>query len=154
MAPNPIIFALANPNPEILPEIAKQVRPDVIIATGRSDYPNQVNNLIAFPYIFRGALDVRASSINDSMKLAAVEAIAYLARETVPESVSAVYGNQKIQYGREYILPSIFDPRLIYTVSAAVAEAAMKSGVAQNPIKDMDAYKNRLKKRLQSNNTL
>lgn len=148
MAPNPIVFALANPNPEILPETAKQIRPDVLIATGRSDYPNQVNNLLGFPYIFRGALDVRASVINDSMKLAAVEAIVHLAREVISEEVFAAYQGQKMQYGREYIMPSIFDPRLIVTIPPAVAKAAMESGVARKPIKDLSAYQESLKKSL------
>lgn len=148
MAPDPIVFALANPSPEILPETAKQIRSDVLIATGRSDYPNQVNNLLGFPYIFRGALDVRASVINDSMKLAAVEAIVHLAREVISEEVFAAYQGQKMQYGREYIMPSIFDPRLIFTIPPAVAKAAMESGVARKPIKDLSAYKESLKKSL------
>jgi len=148
MAPDPIVFALANPSPEILPETAKQIRSDVLIATGRSDYPNQVNNLLGFPYIFRGALDVRASVINDSMKLAAVEAIVHLAREVISEEVFAAYQGHKMQYGREYIMPSIFDPRLIFTIPPAVAKAAMESGVARKPIKDLSAYKESLKKSL------
>jgi len=148
MAPDPIVFALANPSPEILPETAKQIRSDVLIATGRSDYPNQVNNLLGFPYIFRGALDVRASVINDSMKLAAVEAIVHLAREVISEEVFAAYQGQKMQYGREYIMPSIFDPRLIFTIPPAVAKAAMESGVARKPIKDLSAYQESLKKSL------
>ena len=128
---NPIIFAMANPDPEITPEEAKAVRNDVIIATGRSDYPNQVNNVLGFPYIFRGALDVRATTINEEMKIAAAEAIAALAREDVPDEVAAAYRGARPVYGPEYIIPAPFDPRLISRVSAAVAEAAMKSGVAQ-----------------------
>ena len=123
----PIIFAMANPDPEITPEDAKAVRTDVIVATGRSDYPNQVNNVLGFPYIFRGALDVRATTINEAMKIAAAEAIAALAREDVPDEVAAAYRGARPVYGPEYIIPSPFDPRLISRVSAAVAEAAMKS---------------------------
>ena len=148
MAPKPIIFAMANPDPEIDPEEARKVRPDAIIATGRSDYPNQVNNVMGFPYIFRGALDVRASTINDEMKLAAVQAIATLAREPVPDEVSAAYSGRKMHYGSEYIIPSPFDPRLIYTVPPAVAQAAMTSGVARKPIIDMQHYKQELAARL------
>ncbi len=148
MAPKPIIFAMANPDPEIDPEEARKVRPDAIIATGRSDYPNQVNNVMGFPYIFRGALDVRASTINDEMKLAAVQAIATLAREPVPDEVSAAYSGRKMHYGYEYIIPSPFDPRLIYTVPPAVAQAAMTSGVARKPIIDMQHYKQELAARL------
>ena len=125
---------MANPDPEITPEEAKAVRTDVIIATGRSDYPNQVNNVLGFPYIFRGALDVRATTINEEMKIAAAEAIAALAREDVPDEVAAAYRGARPVYGPEYIIPSPFDPRLISRVSAAVAEAAMKSGVAQREI--------------------
>jgi len=147
MAPSPIIFAMANPVPEILPEEAKAVRPDAIIATGRSDYPNQVNNVLGFPFIFRGALDVRATAINEEMKIAAAEAIAELARERVPEEVEAAYGRSH-RFGTEYIIPAPFDPRLMETVSAAVAKAAMDSGVAQKPIADLEAYKNSLKARL------
>ena len=147
MAKSPIIFAMANPVPEIMPEEAKAVRPDAIIATGRSDYPNQVNNVLGFPFIFRGALDVRATAINEEMKIAAAEAIAGLARERVPEEVAAAYGkNQK--FGTDYIIPAPFDPRLMEVVSSAVAEAAMKSGVAQFHIEDMDAYRLALKSRL------
>ena len=147
MAKSPIIFAMANPVPEIMPEEAKAVRPDAIIATGRSDYPNQVNNVLGFPFIFRGALDVRATAINEEMKIAAAEAIAGLARERVPEEVAAAYGkNQK--FGTDYIIPAPFDPRLMEVVSSAVAEAAMKSGVAQHHIEDMDAYRLALKSRL------
>jgi malate dehydrogenase (oxaloacetate-decarboxylating)(NADP+) len=148
MAKNPIIFAMANPNPEITPEEAKAVRDDVIIATGRSDYPNQVNNVIGFPYIFRGALDVRATAINEEMKIAAAHAIAALAREDVPDEVAAAYRGARPVYGPEYIIPSPFDPRLISRVSAAVAEAAMKSGVAKKKIEDLNAYQYQLSARL------
>jgi len=147
MAKRPIIFAMANPDPEIRPEDAKAVRPDAIIATGRSDYPNQVNNVLGFPFIFRGALDVRATAINEEMKIAAANAIAELARETVPEEVAAAYG-QKYQFGPEYIIPAPFDPRLMEVVSSAVAKAAMDTGVAQKPIEDFDAYRHSLKARL------
>ncbi|WP_038249166.1 malic enzyme-like NAD(P)-binding protein, partial [Wolbachia endosymbiont of Glossina morsitans morsitans] len=129
MGKDPIIFALANPDPEVRPEFAKSVRPDAIIATGRSDYNNQVNNVMGFPYIFRGALDVHATTINDEMKIAAADAIAKLAREPVPGEISAVYGGRKMSYGREYIIPTPFDPRLISIVSPAVAKAAVDSGV-------------------------
>ena len=147
MAKQPIIFAMANPDPEIRPEDAKAVRPDAIIATGRSDYPNQVNNVLGFPFIFRGALDVQATAINEEMKIAAAEAIAQLARERVPEEVAAAYG-VKYKFGPDYIIPAPFDPRLMETVSAAVAKAAMDSGVAQAPIADFDVYINSLKARL------
>jgi malate dehydrogenase (oxaloacetate-decarboxylating)(NADP+) len=147
MAPNPIIFAMANPDPEIRPEDAKAVRPDAIIATGRSDYPNQVNNVLGFPFIFRGALDVQATAINEEMKMAAAEAIASLARERVPDEVAAAYGvNHK--FGTDYIIPAPFDPRLMEVVSSAVAQAAMDSGVAKAPIADMAAYRLSLKARL------
>ncbi|MBM3618917.1 MAG: NADP-dependent malic enzyme, partial [Alphaproteobacteria bacterium] len=146
MAPNPIIFAMANPDPEIRPEVAKEARPDAIIATGRSDYPNQVNNVMGFPYIFRGALDVRASQINEEMKIAAAHAIAQLAREDVPDEVLAAYG-RKLKYGPEYIIPAPFDPRLITTVPMAVAKAAMDSGVARRPIENMEKYRQELKAR-------
>jgi malate dehydrogenase (oxaloacetate-decarboxylating)(NADP+) len=148
MAKNPIIFAMANPNPEITPEEAKAARDDVIIATGRSDYPNQVNNVIGFPYIFRGALDVRATAINEEMKIAAAHAIAALAREDVPDEVAAAYRGARPVYGPEYIIPSPFDPRLISRVSAAVAEAAMKTGVAKKRIEDLNAYQFQLSARL------
>ena len=148
MAPRPIIFAMANPVPEIMPDEAKKVRPDAIVATGRSDFPNQVNNVLGFPYIFRGALDVRATAINEEMKIAAATAIAMLAREDVPDEVSAAYQGGYLQYGEDYIIPAPFDPRLISSVSAAVAEAAMKSGVAQKPLKDIEAYKKQLSARL------
>jgi len=148
MAPNPIVFAMANPDPEILPEDAKAVRGDVIIATGRSDYPNQVNNVLGFPYIFRGALDVRATTINEEMKIAAAQAIAELAREDVPDEVAAAYRGARPEYGPDYIIPVPFDPRLIARVSSAVAKAAMDSGVAKKPIKDMLAYQYELSARL------
>ncbi|WP_206169936.1 NADP-dependent malic enzyme [Sphingorhabdus sp. YGSMI21] len=148
MAPQPIIFAMANPDPEITPPDAKAARPDAIIATGRSDYPNQVNNVIGFPFIFRGALDVRATRINEEMKVAAAHAIAELAREQVPEEVAAAYGGKAPSFGVEYIIPAPFDPRLMDVVSAAVAKAAMDSGVAQKPIEDLDAYRQSLKARL------
>jgi malate dehydrogenase (oxaloacetate-decarboxylating)(NADP+) len=148
MAASPIIFAMANPDPEITPEDAKAVRNDVIVATGRSDYPNQVNNVLGFPYIFRGALDVRATTINEEMKIAAAEAIAALAREDVPDEVAAAYRGARPIYGPEYIIPSPFDPRLISRVSAAVAEAAMKSGVAKKNIEDLNAYQFQLSARL------
>ncbi|MEP1422367.1 MAG: NADP-dependent malic enzyme [Erythrobacter sp.] len=147
MAKNPIIFAMANPTPEIMPDEAKAVRPDAIIATGRSDFPNQVNNVLGFPFIFRGALDVQATTINEEMKVAAATAIAELAREQVPEEVASAYGkNQK--FGTDYIIPAPFDPRLIEVVSSAVAKAAMDSGVAQTTIEDFDVYKHSLKSRL------
>jgi malate dehydrogenase (oxaloacetate-decarboxylating)(NADP+) len=148
MAPRPIIFAMANPDPEISPPDAKAARPDAIIATGRSDFPNQVNNVLGFPFIFRGALDVRATTINDAMKIAAAEALAALARQQVPEEVAAAYGGRAHSFGAEYIIPAPFDPRLMEVVPAAVAQAAMDSGVAQFPIADMDAYRNSLKARL------
>lgn len=147
MAPNPVIFAMANPEPEIIPEDVAEVRDDAIIATGRSDYPNQVNNVLGFPYIFRGALDVRASTINDAMKIAAAQALADLAEADVPDEVASAYKGTKLRFGPEYIIPTPFDPRLIHTIPAAVAEAAMESGVAQNPIVDMEAYVNTLKAR-------
>lgn len=148
MAKDPIIFACANPDPEILPELIEQTRGDAIIATGRSDYPNQVNNVLGFPYIFRGALDCRAKTINEEMKIAAAKAIADLAKEDVPDEVVAAYGGERPKFGKNYIIPSPFDPRLIRNVSAAVAEAAMKSGVAQKKIEDFSAYKDSLAARL------
>jgi len=148
MAKNPIIFACANPDPEILPEEIEEVRGDAIIATGRSDYPNQVNNLIGFPYIFRGALDVRSKTINEEMKVAAAKAIANLAREDVPDEVVAAMGGERPHYGKDYIIPSTFDPRLISVIPAAVAKAAMDSGVARKPIADFELYKDQLKQRL------
>jgi malate dehydrogenase (oxaloacetate-decarboxylating)(NADP+) len=147
MAPAPIIFAMANPEPEIRPELAKAARPDAIIATGRSDYPNQVNNVLGFPFIFRGALDVRATGINDAMKIAAANAIAELARERVPEEVAVAYGVRHT-FGPDYIIPAPFDPRLMEVVPAAVAKAAMDSGVATKPIIDMAAYRQSLRARL------
>ena len=148
MAKNPIIFACANPDPEIKPESIKEVRSDAIIATGRSDYPNQVNNLIGFPYIFRGALDVRAKEINEEMKVAAANAIALLARENVPDEVVSAYGGDRPRYGKDYIIPSTFDPRLISVIPVSVAEAAMKSGVARKKITDLEIYKDQLANRL------
>ncbi len=148
MAPAPIIFAMANPDPEISPPDARAARPDAIIATGRSDYPNQVNNVLCFPFIFRGALDVRATAINEEMKIAAAYAIADLARQQVPEEVAAAYGGRASSFGPEYIIPSPFDPRLMEIVPAAVAKAAMDTGVAQRPIDDLDAYRTRLRARL------
>ena len=147
MAPAPIIFAMANPEPEIRPELAKAARPDAIIATGRSDYPNQVNNVLGFPFIFRGALDVRATGINEEMKIAAAQAIAELARERVPEEVAIAYGTQH-SFGPDYIIPAPFDPRLMEMVPAAVAKAAMDSGVATRPILDLSAYRDSLRARL------
>ena len=154
MAKNPIIFACANPDPEITPEEIQEVRNDAIIATGRSDYPNQVNNLIGFPYIFRGALDVRAKTINEEMKVAAANAIATLAREDVPDEVVAAMGGDRPHYGREYIIPSTFDPRLISIIPAAVAKAAMDSGVARKEIKNFEIYKENLKQRLDPSVTI
>jgi malate dehydrogenase (oxaloacetate-decarboxylating)(NADP+) len=148
MAKTPIIFAMANPDPEITPPDAKAVRPDAIIATGRSDYPNQVNNVLGFPFIFRGALDVRATTINEEMKIAAAYAIAELAQQQVPEEVAAAYGGRLASFGHDYIIPAPFDPRLMEVVPAAVAQAAMDSGVATKPILDMDAYRTALKARL------
>ena len=147
MAANPIIFAMANPDPEITPEDAQKVRDDVIIATGRSDYPNQVNNVLGFPYIFRGALDVRAKTINMEMKIAATHALADLAREDVPDEVAAAYQGARPRFGRDYIIPVPFDPRLIHVIPCAVAKAAMDSGVARRPIVDMNAYKAQLSAR-------
>jgi malate dehydrogenase (oxaloacetate-decarboxylating)(NADP+) len=148
MAPAPIIFAMANPDPGISPPDARAARPDAIIATGRSDYPNQVNNVLCFPFIFRGALDVHATAINEEMKIAAAYAIADLARQQVPEEVAAAYGGRASSFGPEYIIPSPFDPRLMEIVPAAVAEAAMKTGVAQRPIDNLDEYRTQLRARL------
>ena len=148
MEKNPIIFAMANPDPEITPEEIMEVRQDAIIATGRSDYPNQVNNVLGFPYIFRGALDVRASSINEEMKIAAAKALAKLAREPVPDEVAAAYGGRNMQFGPNYIIPTPFDPRLIYTIPPAVAQAAMETGVARKPLKSIEKYRKDLKARL------
>lgn len=148
MGDKPIIFAMANPDPEITPEAVAEVRDDAIMATGRSDYPNQVNNVLGFPYIFRGALDVQATTINETMKIAAAEALAELARADVPDEVAAAYSGQRPRYGPDYIIPAPFDPRLISHVAPAVAKAAMDSGVAQKPIIDMDAYAAELSARL------
>lgn len=147
MADNPVIFAMANPDPEITPEEAHDVRPDAIVATGRSDYPNQVNNVLCFPYLFRGALDIRARTINDSMKIACAEALAKLARSDVPDEVAVAYG-RKLTFGRDYIIPTPFDPRLIYTVPPAVAKAGIETGVARKPIVDFQAYETGLKARM------
>ena len=154
MAKDPIIFACANPDPEITPEEIQEVRDDAIIATGRSDYPNQVNNLIGFPYVFRGALDVRAKTINEEMKVAAADAIAKLTREDVPDEVVAAMGGDRPHYGKEYIIPSTFDPRLISVIPAAVARAAMDSGVARKDIDDFEIYKEQLKQRLNPSLTI
>jgi malate dehydrogenase (oxaloacetate-decarboxylating)(NADP+) len=147
MAENPVIFAMANPDPEITPEDAHAVRPDAIVATGRSDYPNQVNNVLGFPYLFRGALDIHARAINDEMKIACAEALANLAREDVPDEVAMAYG-RKLSFGRDYIIPTPFDPRLIHVVPPAVAKAGMDTGVARRPIVDMNAYTLALKSRM------
>jgi malate dehydrogenase (oxaloacetate-decarboxylating)(NADP+) len=154
MAKDPIVFALANPEPEISYKEATSVRKDIIMATGRSDHPNQVNNVLGFPYIFRGALDVRATTINEEMKLAAVKAIAALAKETIPEEVIEAYGGKNISFGRAQIIPKPLDPRLIYYVAPAVARAAMDSGVAQEPIENWEEYENQLKSRLGLDNKL
>jgi malate dehydrogenase (oxaloacetate-decarboxylating)(NADP+) len=148
MAKKPIIFAMANPDPEITPPDAKAARPDAIVATGRSDYPNQVNNVLGFPFIFRGALDVRATTINEAMKIAAAHALAELARQQVPEEVAAAYGGKAQSFGPDYIIPAPFDPRLMEIVPAAVAQAAMDSGVARKPIEDMEGYRTALRSRL------
>lgn len=153
MAKNPILFAMANPDPEILPDAVMKVRPDAIMATGRSDYPNQVNNVLGFPFIFRGALDVAATQINEEMKMAAVLALANLAKEDVPESVSRAYGGQKFHFGRDYLIPKPFDPRALIWVASAVAEAAMKSGVARKTI-DLREYKEKLETLLGSTYTV
>ena len=147
MAPNPVIFAMANPDPEITPEEAQAVRQDAIVATGRSDYPNQVNNVLGFPYLFRGALDIHARAINDEMKIACAKALAELAREDVPDEVAMAYG-RKLSFGRDYIIPTPFDPRLIHRIPTAVAKAGMDTGVARRPIVDMDAYELALKSRM------
>jgi malate dehydrogenase (oxaloacetate-decarboxylating)(NADP+) len=148
MAPNPIIFAMANPDPEITPEDVASVRDDAIMATGRSDYVNQVNNVLGFPYIFRGALDVRARRVNHEMKVACAQALAALAREDVPDEVAAAYRGRKLKFGRDYIIPTPFDPRLIWYIPPFVAQAAMDTGVARKPIEDMDAYRTQLRSRL------
>ena len=147
MAPDPVIFAMANPDPEITPEEAHAVRPDAIVATGRSDYPNQVNNVLGFPYLFRGALDIHARAINDEMKIACARALANLAREEVPDEVALAYGTQ-LSFGRDYIIPTPFDPRLIYRIPPAVARAGMDTGAARRPIVDMDGYELSLKTRM------
>lgn len=154
MAENPVVFALANPDPEIAYDDAFEAREDVIVATGRSDYPNQINNVLGFPYIFRGALDVRATAINEEMKIASVHAIAKLAKEPVPESVHAAYNEANIVYGRHYIIPKAMDPRLVSSVAVAVAKAAVESGVAREAITDWDAYAEELKQRLGTENEL
>ena len=154
MADNPIVFALANPDPEIEYQLAIDTRKDVIMATGRSDHPNQVNNVLGFPYIFRGALDVRATKINEAMKMAAVEALANLAKQNVPEQVNIAYGETRLTFGRDYIIPKPFDPRLIVELPPAVAKAAMDSGVAKEPITDWDKYRDHLMERLGSDNKI
>ena len=141
MARDPLIFAMANPTPEIMPEDALAVRPDAVIGTGRSDYPNQINNVLCFPFIFRGALDCGATTINEEMKLAAVRAIAALAHAEIPEVVAQAYGAAGLRFGRDYLIPKPFDPRLIEVVAPAVAQAAADSGVARRPIADMEAYR-------------
>ena len=148
MAADPIVFALANPNPEISYDNAMAARDDIIFATGRSDYPNQVNNVLGFPYIFRGALDVRATKINEEMKIAAVLALAQLAKEPVPDNVAAAYNDNDITFGREYLIPKALDPRLISCISAAVAKAAIESGVARKEITDWKAYMAELESRM------
>ena len=148
MADKPILFAMANPDPEITPEEVKAVRSDAIVATGRSDYPNQVNNVLGFPYIFRGALDVRARTVNDEMKIACAHALAELARLEVPDEVNAVYADTDLKYGPEYIIPVPFDPRLIEFVPPRIAQAAMDTGVARKPIANMEAYQSELAQRL------
>ncbi|MFZ1663157.1 MAG: NADP-dependent malic enzyme [Paracoccaceae bacterium] len=153
MADNPVIFAMANPDPEITPEEAHAVRADAIVATGRSDYPNQVNNVLGFPYLFRGALDIHARAINDEMKIACAEALAKLAREDVPDEVAMAYG-RKLSFGRDYIIPTPFDPRLIYVIPPAVARAGMKTGVARRPIIDMAGYELSLKARMDPTATI
>jgi malate dehydrogenase (oxaloacetate-decarboxylating)(NADP+) len=147
MADNPVIFAMANPDPEITPEEAHEVRPDAIVATGRSDYPNQVNNVLGFPYLFRGALDIHARAINDPMKIACAQALAELAREDVPDEVAVAYG-RKLTFGRDYIIPTPFDPRLIHRIPPAVARAGMETGAARRPIVDMDGYEVSLQSRM------
>ena len=154
MAKNPVVFALANPNPEISYDLAMSSRPDILFATGRSDYPNQVNNVLGFPYIFRGALDVRATKINEEMKIAAVQALAALAKEPIPDMVAAAYNNAKITFGREYLIPKALDPRLITCISMAVARAAIDSGVARRAITDWESYKIELEGRMGRDNKL
>lgn len=154
MAENPIVFAMANPDPEIKYDIAIKTRKDIIMATGRSDHPNQVNNVLGFPFIFRGALDVRATKINEEMKMAAVHALAQLAKESVPEQVNIAYGETRLTFGKDYIIPKPFDPRLIAEIPPAVAKAAMESGVAKEPILDWEKYKDELRERLGNDNKL
>lgn len=154
MAKNPIVFAMANPNPEIAYDLAIKTRKDIIMATGRSDHPNQVNNVLGFPYIFRGALDVRATKINEEMKMAAVKALARLTKEPVPEQVNIAYGETRLNFGRDYIIPKPFDPRLISEVPPAVAKAAMESGVAKNPILDWGRYEDELLERMGNDNKI
>ncbi|WP_452596449.1 malic enzyme-like NAD(P)-binding protein, partial [Pontimicrobium sp. MEBiC01747] len=154
MANNPIVFAMANPDPEINYDVAITTRKDIIMATGRSDHPNQVNNVLGFPFIFRGALDVRATGINEAMKMAAVKALASLAKEPVPEQVNIAYGETRLTFGRDYIIPKPFDPRLIAEVPPAVAKAAMESGIAKEPITDWEKYKDALMERLGSDNKI
>ena len=154
MSVNPIVFAMANPDPEIAYDLAIATREDIIMATGRSDHPNQVNNVLGFPFIFRGALDVRATKINEAMKMAAVKALADLAKEPVPEQVNIAYGETRLAFGKDYIIPKPFDPRLISEVPPAVAKAAMESGVAKEPIEDWEKYKDELMQRLGSDNKL
>lgn len=149
MNEQPLIFAMANPEPEIRPEVAREVRDDVIVATGRSDYPNQLNNVMCFPFLFRGALDTEATQINEEMKMAAALALAELTRLPVPAEVSDAYEGQDFTFGYDYIIPTPFDPRLIETIPVAVAKAAMDSGVARKQISDLDAYRRELRARLQ-----
>ena len=148
MGDHPLIFACANPDPEITYDDAKQARPDAIMATGRSDFPNQINNVLGFPYIFRGALDVRSTAINEEMKVAAAHALAALAKEPVTDDVLAAYGLDKLEYGMDYIIPKPFDSRVLTWEASAVAQAAMDTGVAQMPIADMEAYKKSLEDRM------
>ncbi|MDT0651934.1 malic enzyme-like NAD(P)-binding protein, partial [Autumnicola edwardsiae] len=154
MAKKPIVFAMANPNPEIDYQLAMDTRKDIIMATGRSDHPNQVNNVLGFPFIFRGALDVRATKINEEMKMAAVQALAELAKEAVPEQVNIAYGETRLNFGPEYIIPKPFDPRLISKVPPAVARAAMESGVAKEPIQDWQKYEDELLERMGNDNKI
>src|SRR5690606_34170940 len=154
MAKNPIVFAMANPNPEIAYDLACATRKDIIMATGRSDHPNQVNNVLGFPHIFRGALDVRATKINEEMKMAAVKALASLAKSPVPEQVNIAYGETRLTFGKEYIIPKPFDPRLITEIPPAVAMAAIESGVAKSPIEDWDKYREELLQRSGNDNKL
>uniref|UniRef100_UPI00404B67D8 malic enzyme-like NAD(P)-binding protein n=1 Tax=Gelidibacter sp. TaxID=2018083 RepID=UPI00404B67D8 len=154
MAANPIVFAMANPDPEIDYQLAIDTRKDIIMATGRSDFPNQVNNVLGFPYIFRGALDVRATKINEPMKMAAVLALARLEKESVPEQVNIAYGETRLTFGKDYIIPKPFDPRLIAEVPPAVAKAAMESGVAKEPIENWEKYQDELLERLGSDNKI